>query len=111
MKIICLSICQCLLRYIVTASPLFGDELSKKRYEYQHHGRDDVRKESSAGPQHGSAQFQFFLNTHHIEGSSKRNQWYLNQSNSTFGELPFNHQTGKMVCQRMVAGSRLQYFC
>ena len=73
MKIICLSICQCLLRYIVTASPLFGDELSKKRYEYQHHGQDDVRKGSSAVPPHPCAQFQFFLNTHHKEGSSKRN--------------------------------------
>lgn len=109
MKIICLSICQCLLRYIVTASPLFGDELSKKRYEYQHHGQDDVREESGAVSLHGSAQFQFFLNKHHIECSSKRNQWYLNQSNSTFGELPFNHQTGKMVHQRMAAGFILQY--
>ena len=54
----------------------------------------------------------FCLNTHHIERSSKRNQWYLNQTNSTFGELPFNHQTGKMVHQRMAAGSIiLQYPC
>ena len=99
MKIICLSICQCLLRYIVTASPLFGDELSKKRYEYQHHGQDDVREESGAVSLHGSAQFQFFLNKHHIECSSKRNQWYLNHFISTFGELLFSHQPGMMVHQ------------
>ena len=52
----------------------------------------------------------FCLNTHHIECSSKRNQWYLNPTNSTFGELPFIHQTGQMVHQRMAAGSIiLQY--
>ena len=54
----------------------------------------------------------FCLNTHHIERSSKRNQWYLNQTNSTIGELPINHQTGSMVHQRMAAGSIiLQYHC
>ena len=74
--------------------PFLGDVLSKKRYEYQHHGQDDVREESGAVSLQGSTQFQFFLNTHHIECSSKRNQWYLNSTNSTFDELPFNHQTG-----------------
>ena len=47
----------------------------------------------------------FCLNTHHIELSSNRNQWYINHSNSTFWELPCNHHTGCMVHQKMEAGS------
>ena len=47
----------------------------------------------------------FCLNTRHIELSSNRNQWYINHSNSTFWELPYNHHTSRMVHQQMAAGS------